>query len=99
MCNGTVTSSSRHRPAFRQRLRLFQHRLCGLLLHVRRVAMLAQNTAHPRAKEGAHVLPQGPIYRDVAADGIDQFARDVTQRIVSQHLHRAVVCSQRVVKG
>ena len=61
--------------------------------------MLAQDASHQTAQVGAHVLPHGPVNRDVALDGPHQLPRDVTQRLVAQHLHRAVVGLQRVVEG
>ena len=85
-------------PPLRQQLRLFQHRPCRLLLLVRRIAMLAQNTAAHHTKAGAHVLSNGPINRNIPANRIHQLARDLSQRLVPQHLHRAVVRLQRVVE-
>ena len=40
-----------------------------------------------------------PVYRDVVPHGVDQFTGYVTECIVAEHLHRAVIGFQRVVEG
>lgn len=51
----------------------------------------AQDVLDQNAKLGAHILAQRPVYRDVAAHGFDQFARDRPQRLIAEYLDRAVV--------
>ena len=51
---------SRRRPFRRELLRLFEHRLRRLLLLVRRVAVLAQNSLHQHPKLRVDVLPDSP---------------------------------------
>ena len=61
--------------------------------------MSAQDAADQSAEVGADVFAQRPVDGDVAADRFDELTGDVAQRIVSEHLHRAVVGLQRVVEG
>ena len=48
---------------------------------------------------GPHVFAQRPVDGDVAPYGFHQFAGDVSEGIVAQHLDRAVVGFERVVEG
>ena len=60
--------------------------------------MFAQNALDQHAQLRTHVLAQRPVDGDVAADGLDQFARNGAQRLVAEYLHRAIVGFQRVVE-
>jgi len=77
---------------------LLQHRLRCLLLLVWRVAVLAQTALDEHAELGPHILTQGPVDGDVAADGLDGLLGNGAQRLVAQHLDGAVVGFQRVVE-
>ncbi len=55
-----------HCPALGEGLRLLDHRVGGLGLQVRGVAVRPQDPLHGDAQLGAHVLPQGPVDRDLA---------------------------------
>ncbi len=52
--------------------------------------MLAQDELDESAKVGSHVLAQCPIDGDIAAHGLDQFAGDVAQTFIAEHLDGAV---------
>ena len=45
----------------------------------------------------AHVLPHGPVDRDVFADRIGDLARDRAQSLVAENIDRAVVGLKRVI--
>ena len=51
------------------------------------------------AEIGADVLAERPVNSDVAANCLDKLAGDVSQGLVTEHLHRAVVGFQCVVEG
>ena len=61
--------------------------------------MLAQDAFHQPAEIRAHVLAQCPVDCNVVSYGLHQFACDVAQRFVAQHLNRTVVDTKRVVEG
>ena len=61
--------------------------------------MLPQDALDHRPELGADVLSQRPVDSDVVPHGVDQFTGDVTERVVAEHLHRAIVGLQRVVEG
>jgi hypothetical protein len=63
----------------RQRLRLFQHGLGGLLLLVRGIAVSAEDALDDGAEVGADALAEGPVHGDVVADGLDGFAGDALE--------------------
>lgn len=70
-----------------------------LLLLVGLTAVCAQSTFEQAGDIGAQVLPQRPVDRHIGAHGLDQLACDAAQGLVTQRLHRTVVCLQRVVEG
>ena len=62
------------------------------------VAVLPEDALHKAAEVGADVLPPRPVDGQVGPHGLDQLAGDVPQRLVAEHLHRAVVDVERVVE-
>ena len=58
-------------PALRQDLGLLEDGGRRLHLFVRRVAMLSEDAADEDTEPSAHVLPQGPVDGDVAADRLE----------------------------
>jgi len=61
--------------------------------------VFAKNTFDQHAQLRPHVLPQRPVDRHVRADGTNQFLGNSPQRRLAEHLDRAVVGLQGVVKG
>ena len=68
-----------------------QYGLRSLLLLVRRVAVLTEDTADQDAELGAYILTQCPVYGDVLPDGLDQFQYEL--RVVSG-MPKGSGCSQ-----
>ena len=65
---------------------------------IRRIAVSAENPAHQDAQMRPDVLAQRPVDADVPADRLSQLAGDVAERLVAEHLHRAVVRLQCIVE-
>lgn len=92
-------SLSRHRPPLRQHLRLFDHRLRGLFLLVRRIAVPAKDALDKAPQVCAYVLAQRPVDGHIVSDRLDELAGDIPERVVPEYLNRTVVRLQRIVEG
>ena len=76
-----------------------RHRLRRFLLLVRWVAVLAEDAPNQPAEVCTYILAERPVDGDVAPDGLDELAGDVSERLVSEHLDCAVIGLQCVVEG
>ena len=56
----------------------------GLFLSVRRVAVFAEEAADEAAEVGADVFAEGPFDGDVVADGVDEFASEISKGFVAE---------------
>ena len=78
---------------------MFEDGLGGSFLLVGWIAMAAEDAADEAAEVGADVFAEGPVDRDVVADGVDEFAGDVAKGFVAEDLDGAVVGFEGVVEG
>src|SRR3989454_8877452 len=83
---------SGHSPQFGQRLRLLKDCQRGLLLLVRRIAVLAEDALDEHSEICPYIFPHGPVYRDVSPNGLNQFLGDGPESRLAKHLHGTVVC-------
>lgn len=87
------------RPRTTKHLSLFEDKLRGAGLLVRRVAVLAKDAFDDDPHLSAYVFTNGPVDGDAAAYRLDQLLGDQPQRVIAEHLDGAIVDLQCVVKG
>src|SRR6059058_5504320 len=86
-------------PISAKQLGLLKNGLRCLLLFVRGITVLTQDTFYSDADFGAHGFALGPVNRDAVADGLDEFVSDLREGGFAKNLYGAVVDFERVVKG
>src|SRR5208282_4891481 len=96
--NSSLPRSGGCRPSFREQRRLLQDGLRCLFLLIRRVAVFAQDALDEHAQLGTDVFAHCPVDTRILSYRRDQLAGDRLERRLAQHLDRAVVGFESVVK-
>src|SRR5438128_7747586 len=78
-------------PHLGKHLGLLEHCLCGFLLLVRRIAVLAQDAFYQDTELGPDIVTDRPVDRDIPPDHRNQFPGNRFERVIPKNLDGAVV--------